>query len=181
MHVPRKQFLGNYWSHHHQAWHGNCHRDANDSRVNYIDLDIHSSSHRSYLRKNYDKCLIITETLRFKESPSRFLCRYSDWRFICPLNVRWPLPSLKITNASQTWLCFNLPYVGTYLSYYSQTWHDGRPIHGIICIVICACTFQWPWPWCKVIVCRQSQKFIVELIQQVKHATSIKLATTEAF
>ena len=36
--VPRKQFLGNCWSHHHQTWH------ANASRVIYIYLDHHSRS-----------------------------------------------------------------------------------------------------------------------------------------
>ena len=45
--VPCKRFLGNYWNHYHQTWHRNCLRHANAARVNNIDLDLHSRSHRS--------------------------------------------------------------------------------------------------------------------------------------
>ena len=40
--VPRKWFLWNYWSYHHQTWHGDCLTRENASRVHYIDLDLHS-------------------------------------------------------------------------------------------------------------------------------------------
>ena len=43
--VRRKRFLGNYWSHHRQTWRGDCLRHEKASRVNYIDLDLHSRSH----------------------------------------------------------------------------------------------------------------------------------------
>ena len=43
---PCKRFLGNYWSHHEQSGHGDCLRHENASHVNYIDLDLHSRSHR---------------------------------------------------------------------------------------------------------------------------------------
>ena len=50
--VPCKRFLGNYWTHHHQIWRGDCLRHENASHVivnyNYIDLDFHSRSHRSF-------------------------------------------------------------------------------------------------------------------------------------
>ena len=39
--VPRKRFLGNYQSHLHQTWHGDCLRHDNTSCINYIDLDLH--------------------------------------------------------------------------------------------------------------------------------------------
>ena len=42
--VPRKRFKETYWSHHPQTWHGDCLRHAVASRVNYIDLDLHSRS-----------------------------------------------------------------------------------------------------------------------------------------
>ena len=34
-------------------------------------------------------------------------------------------------SASQTLPLFNLQYLGQYLIYYTQTWHDGRIMHGI--------------------------------------------------
>ena len=40
--VPHKRFLGNYWSHHLQTWHGDFLTHVNVSHVNYIDLDLHS-------------------------------------------------------------------------------------------------------------------------------------------
>ena len=46
--VHRKRFLGNCWSHHHQTWHGSSLRHGDASRVNYIDFDLHSGSHRSW-------------------------------------------------------------------------------------------------------------------------------------
>ena len=36
--VPHKRFLGNYWSHHHQTWHGGRLRHDNASRVNLFDF-----------------------------------------------------------------------------------------------------------------------------------------------
>ena len=68
----------------------------------------------------------------FKQCPSCLLWRQFDQRSIWPLPVRWPWPSFPVTSASQACLLFNLQYLGHYLSYYIQTWHDGRPIHGII-------------------------------------------------
>ena len=44
--VPGKRFLEPCWRHHRQAWHGDCLRPENTSRVNYIDLDLHSRLHR---------------------------------------------------------------------------------------------------------------------------------------
>ena len=45
-------------------------------------------------------------------------------------------PMTLTTNASQTWLLFNLQYLGQYLSYYIQTWHYGRLMHGILMLVL---------------------------------------------
>ena len=42
------------------------------------------------------------------------------------LSIQWPLFSVKVTSASQTWLLFNLQYLGQYLNSYIQTFHDGR-------------------------------------------------------
>ena len=36
------------------------------------------------------------------------------------------LEIIKVTSAAQIWLMFNLQYLGQYLSYYIQTWHDCR-------------------------------------------------------
>ena len=58
--VPRKWFLGNCWSQHHQTWHGNCLRHDDASRVNYIDLDLHSWSQMLMI----NKCSVIAETKR---------------------------------------------------------------------------------------------------------------------
>ena len=44
--VPRKRFLRNCWSHYRQTWHGDYFRYRNASHANYIDLDLHSRSHR---------------------------------------------------------------------------------------------------------------------------------------
>ena len=54
--VPRMTFLGNYSSHHRQTWHCDYLRHGNASRVNYLDLDLHSHQHK--------KCLIISETVQ---------------------------------------------------------------------------------------------------------------------
>ena len=41
------------------------------------------------------------------------------------------LISFKVRSASQTWLLCNLQYLEQYVSYYIQTWHDGRLTDGI--------------------------------------------------
>ena len=51
VYFPHKRFLGNYHTHHHQTWHGNCLRHDNASHVNYIDLSLHSRSQINILRK----------------------------------------------------------------------------------------------------------------------------------
>ena len=48
--VHPKRILGNCLSHHRQSWHSDCLRHENASRVNYIDLDLHSRSHKSLSR-----------------------------------------------------------------------------------------------------------------------------------
>ena len=42
--VPRKWFLGNCWSHHHQIWHSDCLIYGHTSHVNCIDLDLDARS-----------------------------------------------------------------------------------------------------------------------------------------
>ena len=59
-----------------------------------------------------------------KESSTKY--KRPTW----PLPVLWLWPSFKVTSAYQTWLLFNLQYLGQYLSYCIQTWHDGRFMHG---------------------------------------------------
>ena len=51
--VPRKRFLGNCWSHRDGLRHENA------PCVNYIDLDLHSRSHR--LNHENNTCLIISQ------------------------------------------------------------------------------------------------------------------------
>ena len=41
------------------------------------------------------------------------------------------LRSFKITSASKTGLVFSLQYLGQYLFYYIQTWHDGSLVDAI--------------------------------------------------
>ena len=94
--------------------------------ISYIDLTFIQS--HTYLNQENNKCLIISETIQ--AMPIKFVVK------IVRLKVYMTIASLmtltfKVTSASQTWLLFNLQYLGQYLSYYSQTWHDGWPIHGI--------------------------------------------------
>ena len=120
--LSRKWFqLRNCWSHHHQTWHGNCLRHANASRVNYSNLDLGHTN-----RNHHNQCLIISETVQ--AMPIKCAVKIV---WLWPLPVRWPWPSLKVASASQLLLLFNLQYLGQYLSYFIQTWHAGRPIHGI--------------------------------------------------
>ena len=68
---------------------------------------------------------------------------------------------------------FTLQYLGHYLSYYIQIWHDAR--HGC---PIFSCSFRWPLPWCKVTVGRQRQKNQRCIFSATKQAISIKMTTT---
>ena len=87
---PHKRFLGNCEHHHHQIWHGDCLGHDNASRVNYIDLDLHSRSHK------YDtKYLIISES--FQAMPTHHVsCENSLTKGLYNLLLgRWSGPSLK--------------------------------------------------------------------------------------
>ena len=46
--------------------------------------------------------------------------------FASPMTLTFMQSNLS---ASQTWLLFNLQYLGQYLSYYIQALHDGRRMH----------------------------------------------------
>ena len=69
--VPRKRFLGNYRSHHHQTWHSGCLRHGNASHVIYIVLDLHSRSHILIMKMiNVQLCQKLS-----KQCPSSLLWR----------------------------------------------------------------------------------------------------------
>ena len=61
--------------------------------------------------------------------------------------VRWVWPSFKVTNASQTWLLFNLQYIGQwYVSYSIQTRRDGRLMNELELYFEIVCK---AWPSCS--------------------------------
>ena len=83
---------------------------------------------RTDLNYESNKCSIISKT----SSNAHQTCYEDDpIKGLWPVPVRWPWPPCKVTSASQTWLLFNLQYLGQYISYYIQTWHDGSLMHGI--------------------------------------------------
>ena len=67
-----RAFLGNYSSHH-QSWYGNCLGHANVSRVNCIDLDLHSRLHVQILFIKIINVRLFQKL--FKQSPSVLLWR----------------------------------------------------------------------------------------------------------
>ena len=89
-------------------WHGDCLRHGTASRLNYIVQG------HTYLKHE-----------KIKQCPSSLLWRSSDRRsFIqghkCVSNVT----------------TYNLQYLGQYLSYYIQTWRDGKRMDAIIIIML---------------------------------------------
>ena len=91
--------------------------------------------------------------------------------------VRWPWPSFKVTSASQTWLPFNLWYLGQYLGYYIKTWHDGRLMDAMYNYAHSRFD-NLHLNWCKVTVGRQRQNNLLSMLTATKQAISIKLGTT---
>ena len=102
--VPRKWFLGNYWSRHHQTWHSDCLRQANASYV--IILTLTFIQVHTYLDHENDKCSIISKNrssnahqVRCEDSQNRGLYSFFS------LQRCWAL--CKVTTASQTWpMCY---------------------------------------------------------------------------
>ena len=93
----------------------------------------------------------------------------------CPSRLLWsPITFTFPGSASQTWLLFNLQYLGQYLSYYIQTWQDDRLMDAII---ICSCSFWWPRPWCNSQLIGKD-KYQSCTLSETKQAISNKLAAT---
>ena len=69
--------------------------------------------------------------------------------------------------------CNILIYIYIYISYYIQTWHDGKP-YGCH---ICSCSIRWHWLWYKVTVSLQrynkksmlnvSKQYALNLLQRL--------------
>ena len=71
---------------------------------------------------------------------------------------------------------FNLQYLGQYLSYGVQTWHDGR-LMDLFSLYIYICSYLFRWPWYKVTVGLKRPKISVAC-SPTKQEISFKLATT---
>ena len=100
MSVLRKRFLGNYWSHHHQAWHGDCLRHENASL--YWPWPAFKVTQILIMKiinvLFFINCSSNAHQVRCEDSPLK--CLYNLF------SVRWPCSSLKVTTVSQTWQFF---------------------------------------------------------------------------
>ena len=77
----------------------------------------------------YNTCLIISETIQ--AMPSTFAVKIVRLKVYMNIASPMTLAFLQGHKWDSIWLLFNFQYVGEYLSYYIQTWHDGRAMHGI--------------------------------------------------
>ena len=124
---------------HHQSWHGDCLRHVNASRVNYIDLDVHSRSRNHTL--NVRMCRKV-----FKPSPSSLLWRYfvyiifSQFHDLDLSRLHMRLNICKLLTCSLIVMFRTLfKLLPSNLTWrYTDAWHT------------CSCSCRWPWPWCKI-------------------------------
>ena len=87
------------------------------------------------LNHENNKCLIISENIQ--AMPIKFAVKIVrlkiNMTIVSPMILTFTSQGhdLDVTSASQTWLLFNLQYLGQYLSYYIQTWHVGSLVDAI--------------------------------------------------
>ena len=98
--------------------------NANASRVNDTGLDLHSRSQRYYAKcsiiSESDQAMPITFAVKTVRLKINIICSQSDE---LDLHSRSQL-RLKVDKGFNVYLNRN-NYIGTYLSYGIQTWHEG--------------------------------------------------------
>ena len=83
---------------------------SSDMRMHRMLIILTSTFIQGHTNLNHEnnKCLLISETIQ-------------------SMPIKYAVKIVRCQSyASQTWLLFNLHYIGQYLNYYIQTWHDGR-------------------------------------------------------
>ena len=81
---------------------------------------------QGHIGQNHENTKYLTISETFQAMSIKFAVKIVQLKVYMTIASPMTLTSFTIISVSQTWLLFNLQYLGQYVTNYIRTWHDGR-------------------------------------------------------